>query len=307
MSTVTRSPVGPDPAQGHHGAAGTIAGANAMDRLVKALMITVSLAFLTFILIIPVVSILGYAFSRGLGYYFSALGTPDALAAIRLTLATAAIVVPLNAVFGIAAAWAIAKFDFRGKQFLITLIDLPFSISPVVAGLVFVLLFGAQGWFGPALRDQGISIVFAFPGIVLATLFVTFPYVARELIPVMQMHGRDAEEAAVSLGAKGWMVFFRVTLPQIRWALLYGVILCNARAMGEFGAVAVVSGHIRGLTTTMPLHVEILYNEYDLAGAFAVASLLMLIAVFTLVVKALVESLGSRRGAASLLTGTVRR
>jgi sulfate/thiosulfate transport system permease protein len=280
---------------------------SATDRLVKFTLIALSLAFLAFVLIIPVASILAYAFSRGFAYYLEALGTPDARAAIRLTLATAAIVVPLNAIFGVAAAWAIAKFDFRGKQFLITLIDLPFSISPVVAGLVFVLLFGAQGWFGPALRDQGIAIVFAFPGIVLATLFVTFPYVARELIPVMQMHGRDAEEAAVSLGANGWTVFFRVTLPEIRWALLYGVILCNARAMGEFGAVAVVSGHIRGLTTTMPLHVEILYNEYDLAGAFAVASLLMLIAVFTLVVKSLVEALGTRRGRGLLPAGAVGR
>lgn len=269
-------------------------------RLTRWLMISVSLLFLTVILIIPVASILGYAFSRGLDFYLQSLSTPDSLAAIRLTLLTAAIVVPLNTLFGIAAAWAIAKFDFRGKQLLVTLIDLPFSVSPVVAGLVFVLLFGAQGWFGPPLREAGISIVFAFPGIVLATLFVTFPYVARELIPVMQLHGRDAEEAAVSLGARGWMTFFRVTLPSIKWALLYGVILCNARAMGEFGAVAVVSGHIRGLTTTMPLHVEILYNEYDLVGAFAVASLLMLIAVVTLIVKAAVEALGAYRRSAAM-------
>jgi sulfate/thiosulfate transport system permease protein len=273
----------------------TAAGVGSESRLVRYALIGVSLAFLTIILIVPVASVLGYAFSRGLSVYANALVTPDSLSAIRLTLLTAAIVVPLNTVFGVAAAWAIAKFDFRGKQLLVTLIDLPFSVSPVVAGLVFVLLFGAQGWFGPALREHGISIVFAFPGIVLATAFVTFPYVARELIPVMQLHGRDAEEAAVSLGAGGWMTFFRVTLPEIRWALVYGIILCNARAMGEFGAVAVVSGHIRGVTTTMPLHVEILYNEYNLVGAFAVASLLMLIAVVTLVVKTLVQTLGTQR------------
>jgi sulfate/thiosulfate transport system permease protein len=281
-------------------AVNTVRTTDVAGRLIRWLMIALSLLFLTVILIIPVASILGYAFSRGLDFYLQALATPDSLAAIRLTLLTAAIVVPLNTIFGIAAAWAIAKFDFRGKQLLVTLIDLPFSVSPVVAGLVFVLLFGAQGWFGPPLREAGISIVFAFPGIVLATLFVTFPYVARELIPVMQLHGRDAEEAAVSLGARGWMTFFRVTLPSIKWALLYGVILCNARAMGEFGAVAVVSGHIRGLTTTMPLHVEILYNEYDLVGAFAVASLLMLIAVVTLIVKAAVEAVGTYRRSAAM-------
>jgi sulfate transport system permease protein len=251
--------------------------------------------FLVLILVAPVASVLGYAFSRGFGSYFAVLAAPDTLAAIRLTLLTAAIVVPLNTIFGVAAAWAIAKFDFRGKQALITLIDLPFSVSPVIAGLMFVLLFGSQGWFGPTLRDNGIQIVFALPGIVLATLFVTFPYVARELIPIMQLHGREAEEAAVSLGASGWTTFFRVTLPSIRWGLVYGVILCNARAMGEFGAVAVVSGHIRGLTTTMPLHAQVLYDEYDLVGAFAVASLLMLLALLTLVVKAAVEAFSSRR------------
>jgi sulfate transport system permease protein len=201
----------------------------------------------------------------------------------------------VNTIFGVAAAWAIAKFDFRGKQFLITLIDLPFSVSPVIAGLVFVLLFGAQGWFGPWLRENDIQIIYAFPGIVLATMLVTFPYVARELIPIMQLQGREAEEAAVSLGAGGWMTFFRVTLPGIRWGIVYGVILCNARAMGEFGAVAVVSGHIRGLTTTMPLQAQVLYDEYDLVGAFAVASLLMLLALLTLIVKTLVEVFGSRR------------
>ncbi len=262
---------------------------------VRIVLILLSVLFLATFLIVPVVSVLGYAFSQGLAVYLEALSAPDTLAAIRLTLTTAAIVVPVNTVFGVAAAWAIAKFDFRGKQVLITLIDLPFSVSPVIAGLVFVLLFGAQGWFGPYFRDQGIQIVYALPGIVLATMLVTFPYVARELIPIMQMQGREAEEAAVSLGAGGWMTFFRVTLPSIRWGLLYGVILCNARAVGEFGAGAVVSGHIRGLTTTMPLQAQVLYDEYDLVGAFAVASLLMLLALLTLVVKTAVEALGARR------------
>ena len=264
-------------------------------RSVRFALIGVSLAFLALILLIPVVSVLAYAFSRGFDVYREALRTPDTISAIQLTLMTAAVVVPLNTIFGVAAAWAIAKFEFRGKQLLVTLIDLPFSLSPVVAGLVFILLFGSQGWFGPWLEQRDISIVFAFPGIVLATLLVTFPYVARELIPVMQMQGRDAEEAAVSLGASGWTTFFRVTLPEVRWALLYGIILCNARAMGEFGAVAVVSGHIRGQTTTMPLHVEILYNEYDLTGAFAVASLLMLLAVLTLLVRTAIEIVSARR------------
>jgi len=263
--------------------------------IARAVLIGVSVLFLAAILIMPVVSVLGYAFSEGIVVYLAALHTPDTLAAIRLTLTTAAIVVPLNTIFGVAAAWAIAKFDFRGKQILITLIDLPFSVSPVIAGLVFVLLFGAQGWFGPALRDQGIQIVYALPGIVMATMLVTFPYVARELIPIMQLQGKEAEEAAVSLGAGGWMTFFRVTLPSIRWGLLYGVILCNARAMGEFGAVAVVSGHIRGLTTTMPLQAQVLYDEYDLVGAFAVASLLMLLALLTLVLKTIFEAFGARR------------
>lgn len=257
-------------------------------------LIGISLTFLALILVIPVASVVGYAFSRGATVYFEALRSPDTLAAIRLTLATAAIVVPVNTVFGVAVAWAVTKFDFRGKQLLVSLIDVPFSVSPVVAGLVFVLLFGSQGWFGAWLRERDVAVVFAFPGILLATLLVTLPYVAREIIPVMQMQGREAEEAAVSLGARGWTIFFRVTLPAIRWALLYGIILCNARAMGEFGAVAVVSGHIRGLTITMPLEVEILYNEYDLVGAFAVASLLMLLAVVTLMVKILFEALGSR-------------
>ncbi len=212
-----------------------------------------------------------------------AIVEPDALAAIRLTLLVAAIAVPLNLVFGLAAAWAIAKFEFRGKSLLITLIDLPFSVSPVISGLIYVLLFGAQGWFGPWLKEHDIKIIFAVPGIVLATIFVTFPFVARELIPLMQEQGTDEEEAALSLGASGWQTFWRVTLPNVKWGLLYGVLLCNARAMGEFGAVSVVSGHIRGLTNTMPLHVEILYNEYDFVGAFAVASLLALLALVTLV------------------------
>jgi sulfate transport system permease protein len=274
---------------------------DALSRVLRAALIGISLVFLTLILIVPVASVLSYAFSRGLHVYIEALRQRDTFAAIRLTLLTAAIVVPVNTLFGVAAAWAIAKFDFRGKQFLITLIDIPFSISPVIAGLMFVLLFGAQGWFGPWLRENDIQIVFAFPGIVLATLLVTFPYVARELIPIMQLQGREAEEAAVSLGAGGWTTFFRVTLPSIRWGLLYGVILCNARAMGEFGAVAVVSGHIRGLTTTMPLQAQVLYDEYDLVGAFAVASLLMLLALLTLAVKSLVEAFGSRRRRAVLL------
>ena len=264
-------------------------------RAAQAVLIALSLAFIALILIVPVVSVLGYALSRGVGVYLAALTAPDTIAAIRLTLFTAAIVVPLNTVFGVAAAWAIAKFDFRGKQALITLIDLPFSVSPVIAGLMFVLLFGAQGWFGPTLRDNDIQIVFALPGIVLGTLFVTFPYVARELVPIMQLQGREAEEAAVGLGAGGWTTFFRVTLPSIRWGLLYGVILCNARAMGEFGAVAVVSGHIRGLTTTMPLQAQVLYDEYDLVGAFAVASLLMSLALLTLLIKTAVEAFGARR------------
>jgi sulfate transport system permease protein len=272
-----------------------------LSRALRVASIATSLVFLTLILVVPVTSVLGYAFSRGLGAYLESLSHRDTLAAIRLTLLTAAIVVPVNTMFGVAAAWAIAKFDFRGKQFLITLIDLPFSVSPVIAGLVFVLLFGAQGWFGPWLRDNDVQIVFAFPGIVLATLLVTFPYVARELIPIMQLQGREAEEAAVSLGAGGWTTFFRVTLPSIRWGLLYGVILCNARAMGEFGAVAVVSGHIRGLTTTMPLQAQVLYDEYDLVGAFAVASLLMLLALLTLAVKTIVEAFGSRRRRSVLL------
>jgi sulfate transport system permease protein len=275
--------------------AGTFKESRSQSRTARTVLIGISALFLTLVLVLPVVSVLGYAFSQGLGPYLAALRQPDTIAAIKLTLITAAIVVPLNTLFGIASAWAIAKFDFRGKQFLITLIDLPFSVSPVIAGLMFVLLFGSQGWFGSWLADRDIQIVFALPGIVLATMLVTFPYVARELIPIMQLQGREAEEAAVSLGAGGFTTFFRVTLPSIRWGLLYGVILCNARAMGEFGAVAVVSGHIRGLTTTMPLQAQVLYDEYDLTGAFALASVLMLLAIVTLVLKTLVEVLGQRR------------
>src|SRR3954447_16233254 len=242
--------------------------------LVRWLLIAVSLAFLGALLAAPLAAVLATALHSGWTAYFRSFGDPDTRAAIRLTLTTAAVVVPLNTVFGIAAAWCIAKFEFRGKSMLITLIDLPLAVSPVVSGLIYVLLFGANGWFGVWLQAHEISIVYALPGIVLATMFVTFPYVARELIPLMQQLGNDEEEAAITLGAGGWFTFFRVTLPRIRWGLVYGVILCNARAMGEFGAVSVVSGNIRGLTTTMPLHIEILYNEYNFVGSFAVASML---------------------------------
>ena len=258
--------------------------------LIRALLIAVALAFLTLFLFLPLAAVFHEALKKGLGVYWRAISDPDALSAIRLTVIAAAIAVPLNLVFGVAAAWAIAKFDFPGKSVLITLIDLPFSVSPVIAGLVFVLMFGAQGWFGPWLQAHDIKIIFAVPGIVLATIFVTFPFVARELIPLMQAQGAEEEEAAVVLGASGWQTFWRVTLPNIKWGLLYGVILCNARAMGEFGAVSVVSGHIRGATNTMPLQVEILYNEYSFVAAFAVASLLALLALLTLVAKSIVES-----------------
>ena len=260
-----------------------------LSSIVKYLFIGLSLTFLAALLFAPLATVFATALSKGWALYFGSFKDEDTLAAIRLTLTVAAIVVPMNILFGIAAAWAIAKFEFRGKSFLITLIDLPIAVSPVISGLVYVLLFGAQGWFGLWLQEHDISIIFAVPGIVLATMFVTFPYVARELIPLMQQLGNDEEEAAITLGAGGLMTFFHVTLPKIRWGLVYGVILCNARAMGEFGAVSVVSGHIRGLTTTMPLHVEILYNEYNFVGAFAVASLLTVLAVATLVIKSLVE------------------
>lgn len=255
----------------------------------KALVLALSFGFFAVFLLLPLVAVFVEALRKGWGVYFAALVEPDAISAIKLTLLTAAIAVSLNLVFGIAAAWAITKFDFRGKQILITLVDLPFSVSPVIAGLIYVLVFGAQGWFGPWLAAHDLKVIFAVPGIVLATVFVTFPFVARELIPLMETQGRDEEEAARVLGASGWQMFRRVTLPNIKWALLYGVILCNARAMGEFGAVSVVSGHIRGQTNTTPLHVEILYNEYQFAAAFAVASLLALLALVTLVVKTYVE------------------
>lgn len=255
----------------------------------KLLLVALSLAFLAFFLFLPLVSVFVEAFREGWGTYEEALVEPDAWAAIQLTLTVAAIAVPLNLVFGLAASWAIAKFEFKGKAFLITLIDLPFSISPVISGLVYVLLFGSGSLLGPWLKSYGIEILFAVPGIVLATVFVTFPFVARELIPLMQDQGTGDEEAALSLGASGWQTFRYVTLPNIKWGLLYGVLLCNARAMGEFGAVSVVSGRIRGLTNTMPLHVEILYNEYNMVAAFAVASLLALLALVTLALKTFLE------------------
>jgi sulfate transport system permease protein len=255
----------------------------------RAGLMAVAFAFLGIFLLLPLVLVFIKAFEEGLGVYGQALAEPDTLAAIRLTLLVAAISVPLNLVFGVAAAWAVAKFEFKGKAFLITLIDLPFSVSPVISGLVYVLLFGAGSVLGPWLKSNGIEILFAVPGIVLATIFVTFPFVARELIPLMQEQGTGDEEAALSLGANGWQTFRYVTLPNIKWGLLYGVLLCNARAMGEFGAVSVVSGHIRGLTNTMPLHVEILYNEYNAVGAFAVASLLAGLALVTLVLKTILE------------------
>ena len=252
-------------------------------------LILAAFLFLGLFLVVPLAAIFVEALARGFGAYAEAVVEPDALAAIRLTLIVAAISVPLNLVFGIAAAWSITKFDFPGKSILITFIDLPFSVSPVVSGLIYVLLFGAQGWFGPWLAEHDVQIIFAVPGIVLATVFITFPFVARELIPLMAEQGREDEEAALSLGASGWQTFWHVTLPNIRWGLLYGVLLCNARAMGEFGAVSVVSGHIRGQTNTMPLHVEILYNEYNFVAAFAVASLLALLAILTLVLKSALE------------------
>ena len=258
-------------------------------RAVRRLLIAVALAFLTIFLFVPLAFVFVEALKKGVDVYVAAVVEPDAIAAIELTLLTAAIAVPLNLVFGVAAAWAIAKFEFPGKNVLVTLIDLPFSVSPVIAGLIFVLIFGLQGWFGAWLADHDMKVIFAVPGIVLATVFVTFPFVARELIPLMQAQGNEQEEAATVLGARGWQTFWRITLPNIKWGLLYGVILCNARAMGEFGAVSVVSGHIRGLTNTLPLHVEILYNEYQFAAAFACASLLALLALVTLVVKQFVE------------------
>ena len=251
--------------------------------------IAIMLAFLTLFLIVPLVAVFTEGLRKGFDAYFAALIDPDALSSIKLTLIAASNAEPLNLVFGVAAAWAIAKFEFRGKSILITLIDLPFAVSPVIAGLIYVLIFGLQGWVGSSLIDNDIKVIFAIPGIVLATIFVTFPFVARELIPLMQAQGKEEEEAGLVLGASGWQILWRITLPNVKWGLLYGVILTNARAMGEFGAVSVVSGHIRGMTNTMPLHVEILYNEYNYAAAFAVASLLAILALVTLVLKSLVE------------------
>jgi sulfate transport system permease protein len=267
-------------------------------------LIAVALAFLAVFLFVPLLAVFAEALKKGVDVYWAAITDPDALSAIRLTLIAAAISVPLNLVFGLAAAWSIAKFDFRGKNLLLTFIDLPFSVSPVIVGLIFVLVFGLQGWLGAWLRDHDLKVIFALPGIVIATIFITFPFIARELIPLMQAQGTEQEEAARVLGAGGWQIFRRVTLPNVKWALLYGVILCNARAMGEFGAVSVVSGHIRGQTNTMPLHIEILYNEYQFAAAFAVASLLAGLALVTLALKYVVE----RRVAASgLVRAGVRR
>ena len=255
----------------------------------RRVLIATALVFLGLFLVLPLLTVFVQALAKGIGAYAAAIVDPMAWAAVKLTLLVAAIAVPFNLVFGVAAAWAIAKFEFRGKSTLISLIDLPFAVSPVIAGLIFILLFGSHGWFGGYLRLHHMRVIFAVPGIVLATIFVTFPFIARELIPVMQSQGKDDEETALSLGAGGWQTFWRVTLPNIRWGLMYGVLLCNARAMGEFGAVSVVSGHIRGLTNTMPLHVEILYNEYNYTAAFAVASLLALLALVTLGLKTWVE------------------
>ena len=257
--------------------------------VLRIVLVLIAIAFLAFFLVIPLAAVFTQAFEKGVGEFLNAIKEQDAISAIKLTLLTAGIAVPLNLVFGVVAAWAIAKFNFWGKSLLITLIDLPFAVSPVISGLIFVLLFGARGYLGPWVEEHGLKIIFAPPGIILATIFITFPFVARELIPLMQAQGTEEEEAAITLGASGLQTFFRVTLPNIKWGLLYGVILCNARAMGEFGAVSVVSGHIRGLTNTLPLHVEILYNEYNFQAAFAVASLLALLALVTLVLKALVE------------------
>ncbi|HEV7575366.1 MAG TPA: sulfate ABC transporter permease subunit CysW [Caldimonas sp.] len=266
---------------------------------VRRVLIAVALAFLAVFLFVPLIAVFVEALKKGVDVYLAAISEPDAVSAIKLTLIAAGISVPLNLVFGIAAAWSIAKFDFRGKNLLLTFIDLPFSVSPVIAGLIFVLVFGLQGWFGEWLRDHDLKIIFALPGIVIATIFITFPFIARELIPLMQAQGTEQEEAARVLGAGGWQIFRRITLPNVKWALLYGVILCNARAMGEFGAVSVVSGHIRGQTNTMPLHIEILYNEYQFAAAFAVASLLAGLALVTLALRYVVERRVGRVGGAA--------
>lgn len=296
VTTIPSPPVSPATA-----ASATRARHNATTepQWVRALLISAALAFMTLFLFVPLATVFFEAFKKGVDVYLAAITEPDALSAIKLTLIATLISVPLNLVFGLAAAWSITKFDFRGKSLLLTLIDLPFSVSPVIAGLIFVLVFGLQGWFGEWLRDHDLKVIFAVPGIVLATVFVTFPFIARELIPLMQAQGIEQEEAARVLGADGWQIFRRVTLPNIKWALLYGVILCNARAMGEFGAVSVVSGHIRGQTNTMPLHIEIVYNEYQFAAAFAVSSLLAASALVTLVLKYMIEQRVSdqKRGA----------
>lgn len=266
-------------------ASSTASTATNESRVVKWVLIAAAGLVMLWLIALPLIVVLTEALKRGWDVYWAALSDPDAASALRLTLLVAAITVPLNTIFGVTAAWAVTKFRFRGKGFLITLIDLPFAVSPVIGGLIFVLVFGSSGWFGSWLSDNDIKIVFALPGIILATLFVTFPFVARELIPLMEDQGTQEEEAAITLGAKGWQIFFRVTLPNIKWGLLYGIILCNARAMGEFGAVSVVSGRIRGETNTLPLHVEILYNEYQFSASFAVASLLLLLALFTMIIK----------------------
>ncbi|KUP24460.1 sulfate ABC transporter permease subunit CysW [Paenibacillus sp. DMB5] len=263
----------------------TVSSATNESSIVKWVLIAAAGLVMLWLIALPLIVVLTEALKRGWDVYWAALSDPDAASALRLTLLVAAITVPLNTIFGVTAAWAVTKFRFRGKGFLITLIDLPFAVSPVIGGLIFVLVFGSSGWFGSWLSDNDIKIVFALPGIILATLFVTFPFVARELIPLMEDQGTQEEEAAITLGAKGWQIFFRVTLPNIKWGLLYGIILCNARAMGEFGAVSVVSGRIRGETNTLPLHVEILYNEYQFSASFAVASLLLLLALFTMIIK----------------------
>jgi len=294
-STALPSP----PALGRRTPARSALAATTESAWVRWTLIGIAGLFLTLFLFVPLAAVFHEAFKKGAEVYFAAIVEADAVSAIKLTLLSAFVSVPLNLVFGVSAAWAIAKFDFRGKNLLLTLIDLPFSVSPVIAGLIYMLVFGLQGWFGEWLRDHDLRIVFAVPGIVLATVFVTFPFIARELIPLMQAQGQEQEEAARVLGASGWQIFWRVTLPNVKWALLYGVILCNARAMGEFGAVSVVSGHIRGATNTMPLHIEILYNEYQFAAAFAVASLLAGLALVTLVLKYLVEQRVKRVKAAA--------
>jgi len=284
-----KAPGSPAPVRSEGTAPRLVRNATTEPRWVQWVLIGAALAFMTLFLFVPLATVFYEALKKGLDVYWAAITDADALSAIKLTLIATAISVPLNLVFGVSAAWALTKFDFRGKNVLLTLIDLPFSVSPVIAGLIYVLVFGLQGWFGEWLRDHDLKIIFALPGIVLATVFVTFPFIARELIPLMQAQGVEQEEAARVLGAGGWQIFWRVTLPNIKWALLYGVILCNARAMGEFGAVSVVSGHIRGQTNTMPLHIEIVYNEYQFAAAFAVASLLAGLALVTLVLKYAVE------------------